>query len=426
MQLISWLLLCLLVVFISRRRISRFPLIGIFLYLAVPSVARGIFVGQGPPFHPATLFVIVALTYLLLTQFKYLIEIALGAFTRTLLLVLLVSHAFILTLAGTGAVGQLYNNLIGPVALLALVGVSLKVEGRNAATFLVRSFLLFASAQSALGLAQTLLARPLVYEAQYARFYWFSADRFSRALGTLDSALDLALLLVVAIPLANYIRRPLLRVLCVAIMLGGVFATQSRLGVLLAVIGVLYVALSGETARIRIATAIGLLVASVALALSRFGQDFMSRAQNAGGSTMRRSEATQYILDNIFNNFLIGKGLNSSYGLRSGGTLGSSLENGFAMYAYDFGWVAAVLLLAFLGAAFSSCLLRADWSPALSMIILIIMVAGYSSFMTQSASGAIMFFVVALIGRASTHGSDTAGVADGLTNLEIKRLASAS
>ncbi|KAD3515262.1 hypothetical protein GD627_13365 [Arthrobacter yangruifuii] len=371
--------------------------IGIVLFLAVPSVARSVIVGAGTPLHPATIFVLVASLWLCSTRFKEILEVAVTSLGNTIFITLLSLHSILLTFVGTGALGQLLNNLIGPLLLMGLVVLAVR-DGHSRVTLVfVRVVLGSALLQAAFAVVQVFLGRPILYEAQYARFYWFDSERFSRAVGTLDSALDLALLLVVAVPFTVYIRSNTLRVLAVGVLLAGVFATQSRLGVVLALIGVVYVVFAGDTLRTRLVSALGLLVCAGGLLMSRFGQGFLDRLQNASGSTIRRTEAIDYVFDNIFSKVLIGRGLNSSYELKMSGSLGSSLENGFAMYAFDFGWVPAAGILIFLLRVFVISFAKREWGSALVMFILITMQAGYSSFMTQSASGAIMFFLAGIL-----------------------------
>ena len=410
-QLLGWLAVCLLIVLFCRRNISLLASIGLIMYLAVPSVARGVFVGSGSPMHPATIFVVVAVFWVLLTKIQVLGATAVASIGRALLLLVLALHAILLTFIGTGSLGQLFNSLIGPMLLLGLVAASVTVGGREASLACAKVILVGALFQALLGLIQVVVGRPIFYESQYSKFYWFDSEEFSRALGTLDSALDLALLLVIAIPLTVFIQANVARIGAVALLLAGVFATQSRLGVVLALAGTLYVAMSGETLKARLVTALGVVTCGFGLLLSRFGQDFLERAGNATGSTMRRSEATDYIIDNVFNKFLIGGGFNSSFSLRSGGILGSSLENGFAMYAFDFGWLASAGILIVLSVISGRCLIKKVYHGAVSMLVMITMLAGYSSFMTQSASGAIMFFVAGVFAaaqssRVGSHESD--------------------
>lgn len=393
MFLLIWTVACVVVVCLFRGKPSTLAVISLLLYIGVPSVARSLLVGSGVSLHPSAIFVTIALAGIGLTRLKGVFDAILSHWSRVLLLIALAVHASLLTVLGTGSTGQLVNSLLGPIFLLVIALVAIREEGRAAGLLMLKSLVLIAVAEACLGLIQVSVGRPLIYESQYARFYWFNPERFHRALGTLDSALDLAMLLVITVPLTKLVQHRLLRTAIVIILLGGVLATQSRLGTLLATVGAVYVALSDGSAKVRLAMVMGLLGSSVALLASPFGQGFITRVQNAQGSTARRSEALAYITENIFDRTLIGEGFNSSYALRSGSTLGSSLENGFAMYAFDFGWLPAAALLVFFLSIMVVDALRKNWVHVIGMFAAITMVAGFSSIMTQSASGMLLMFI---------------------------------
>ena len=67
------------------------------------------------------------------------------------------------------------------------------------------------------------------------------------------------------------------------------------------------------------------------------------------------------------------------------------------MFAFDYGWIAAVTFLILLVSVVVSALRARLWTSALAMILLIIMISGYSSMMTQSASASILFLIAGLV-----------------------------
>ncbi|MER2133592.1 MAG: O-antigen ligase family protein [Arthrobacter sp.] len=397
MQTVVWLLVSALVIVWTQRRPSLLVTFVLITYLSVPSVARGIFVGAGVPLHPGTILALLALFFVSITRTRSLVKSVSPVGAKVFFLSLLVSHAAIVTLAGTGVVGLLMNVLVGPISLLILVLVAFHEEGRIAGDRIGKGMLFMAALQAILAIIQVTQKRTIFYEDQYPRFYWFSAERFSRGLGTLDSALDLSFLLVVAIPLCLLLRRISVRLALATLLTIGVFTTQSRMGVLLALLGLAFVVVRGGNFKVRFFAAVGMVVALGFILNSSFGKDFISRAENASGSTSRRMEALEFIVGNVFENAVIGGGLNSSYGLKQSSILGSSLENGWAMYAYDFGWVAALLYLLILVSVLVSGLLSHEWMSSTMLALAIIMVSGYSSIMTQGSSSVLTFLIAGLV-----------------------------
>ncbi|MDK1360189.1 hypothetical protein QNO00_07895 [Arthrobacter sp. zg-Y1219] len=397
MQALIWLLVSVLVVALTQRRTSMLVIVILITYLGVPSVARGIFVGTSMPLHPGTMLVLLGLFFILITRTRSVVRAVAPVGLLVFFFVLLASHAVIVTIAGTGVVGLLINIIIAPICLLILVLLAFHEEGRPAGNQIGMGLLLVAVCQAVLAAVQVTLKRTILYEDQFARFHWFSADRFSRGLGTLDSALDLSFLLVIAIPLCLLLRRASVRLIAATVLTVGVFTTQSRMGVVLALFALVFVIVKGQNAKVRILAATGMTVAMGFILSSSVGQNFLDRAQNASGSTSRRMEALEFIIENVFKNTVLGKGLNSSYGLRQSSILGSSLENGWAMYAYDFGWVAAGLYLVLLLSVIISGLRNGAWTASIMVALAVIMVSGYSSIMTQGASSVITFLIAGLV-----------------------------
>lgn len=407
MQTLVWLLFSTIVVVLTQRRTSTLVIITVITYLSVPSVARGIFVGSSVPLHPGTILVVLGLFFVLITRTPSVGRAVAPIGTRVFFLLLLATHAAIVTIAGTGVVGLLINIIVAPICLLILVQVAFQEEGRAAGSRIGRALLLMAVCQAVLAAVQVTLKRTVFYEDDFARFHWFSAERFSRGLGTLDSALDLSFLLVISIPLCLLLRNASLRLIAASVLTVGVFTTQSRMGVALSILALAFVIVKGQSVKARIVAGTGMTVALGFILSSSFGQNFLSRAQNASGSTSRRMEAFEFIVENVSNNALLGKGLNSSYGIRQSSILGSSLENGWAMYAYDFGWVAAGLYFVLLVSVVITGLCNRVWTMSLIAVLALIMVSGYSSIMTQGASSVLTFLIAGLVLGSSTLKTST-------------------
>jgi hypothetical protein len=131
-------------------------------------------------------------------------------------------------------------------------------------------------------------------------------------------------------------------------------------------------------------------------ALDRFGE--------AGSSSSdARSQAYDYQREHIADTAFIGNGFGASFGLADEDGLSSSLENGYAMFVYDFGLLGTAALVGIQVAAVLRR--RSSRLPGVRFagVLACAFCAGFSSFATNSAAGVLLWSVIALNSAGVVH-----------------------
>ena len=196
--------------------------------------------------------------------------------------------------------------------------------------------------------SRDLLAQP--YLDQYSsRFWWRIVEQANRQMGTIDHPLDLGLFIATAIPLLALLRRTWLTYLTLVVLVVGVTLTQSRIGLLGAACGVVFlIVTSALTTTRRIVLALGVVLAYFVMNAVGVFDAVSGRIADDAGSGDARRNAWSVILPDSIRFFPVGEGIQrvkpfveSQYGL------GTSPESALLGYLVGFG---VVLTLCFFGA----------------------------------------------------------------------------
>jgi hypothetical protein len=285
--------------------------------------------------------------------------------------------------------------ILAPMVFLLLFRSS-KSERSRGAVLLVA--LALGALESVLAVIQYAIKDPIVYAGDLERLWWFSLPEFTRGQGTLDSPLDLSLWLVVCVALLTFVQSSTIRYALSLLYFAGVLASGSRFGLIVGGAALLFAlgsgrrSLAGRLVVIAIGGAVGVLTV-----FSSFGLGVQERFADDDYSTASRLDAYNY-LSGASVRILSGRGYGSSYSLKSSGVLASSLENAYAMFVYDFGWVLGVLLIVSQSWLLLDGLRRgprgSSLSPRLAGLVAILVCFSYSSFETASAAGLVLWFAI--------------------------------
>ncbi|GAA0966608.1 hypothetical protein FFA01_24410 [Frigoribacterium faeni] len=321
------------------------------------------------------------------------------ATTVTIATILLLIAAVVSTLLGPGPryLPGIADSLVAPLVLFALV---MRDKDRSETwSQTVRNGLLgLAVFESFLALVQFGTGRVLFFETARQEFWWYTSNQFNRATGTLDSPLDLAMLLLVALPLAVMTRRSWVRITAMFILTAGIALTASRLAIGLSAAAWLFALLGtrlsiGKKASIAVAAVTSLIV----LLQTDLAQTALDRLGGSVASSEVRGTAVSYMLQNVSDFIFLGYGYSRGGSLRDAGVLASSIENAALSFAYDFGalptalWFLAMILLALVAWRVAE-----RRGLALALAFGLVMAVGYSSLSTRSAATPIFWTLVTL------------------------------
>lgn len=349
MQVVAWGIVCLLVAVATLRRPLALALGAMSLWVLVPGIAAPVVTGvsTGPlAVHPAALLVLVGALVQLIERPR---RIVAALAHRPEWSILLFTVAGVATAIGfysglgPDSFAAACNQVLGPLTLFLLLGAALLERPERLAT--VRTwFVVAATGEALLAIAQLALQSPILFSAQVAEQRFFRQN-LNRWMGTLDHPLILSFLLAVALFLLASYRRwyvilPLMLAMC-----GGVVVTQSRVGVIAAVVAVFYVAgrapLRGPAERVMLL--LPLALGAVVAVSSGVTEGIQARVVDDTGSTSARADALGYFLDHVNDFFWLGQGLNGSFAVSDNAGLGTSFESAALMYSIDIGIVATVL-----------------------------------------------------------------------------------
>lgn len=403
MQLAAWIGLCLIVSFALRRRTVVTITLIIGLRILVPSIASAVVVGHTPSslaFHPAVWLIGSTLAVSLLANGAALARTVARHIFLVLVLVLVVSVAALTTktsVSGHGIV-LLVDQVAAPVGLFILIVTTCRTDRRAFRT--IRNTLLgLAAASAALAIAQWLTNSVIFYGGYYVNYYWFLYRGFDRWMATLDHPLTLSLFLCLTAPLTVGLSRTWLRVGLLALSVTAVVITQSRTGVIvmgLTVVYVIFRSRAGSLAKAAMYSILG--ISTLALAVSPVSAGIMARFQNDTGSAAARAAAYQYFFDHWAQFFFTGDGVTSSYRIAQEAGLGTSLENSFLMYSIDIGIVFTSL---YFGSQLFIVLRGPGRSPvpglAVASVVALVLPHTYSALAAASAVGMLLWTVLGLV-----------------------------
>ena len=346
--------LMVVVALVLRTRPVIAVLVALTLWVALPAVAVPGLTGQpaGPlAIHPATWLVLAVFTVQLVFRPR-----PIGAAVARHPLLVLCGIIFVGGCVWTsqandsGGLKLLLDQILAPFLVFLVLVAYARVDQRT--ILLVRNTILgLAAAQAILTLVQARLGRMLLFEAQYATLPWFNPLKFDRWMGTADSPLILAFLLCVAAGLALGVRSVALRLGLLGLFLVSVLITQSRTGVGIICVVILYSVLRSRMAVwARALASLAVVAAGYVLVTSTLVVGFASRLADDTGSADARRRAISFIFANWAGYLFAGEGLTASYTVGRGAGLETSIESSILMYAVDVGWA---LTLVYFGAQFA-------------------------------------------------------------------------
>lgn len=415
-QLLIWIALSATVSIALARKPHRVALFGLAVWTLIPSVAGHLLTGSTLGFHPGTWSLLVGLIVVAGRAKSGASRAVTANLGSILTIVTFVVFGTLVSLAERNASSaQNFLNTFVSAFLIFLLVRCVASNDPDGIRRLTLGFVCLALVQVPLALAQFVTGDVLNFATERLAFYWFQPGTLVRAVGTLDSPLDLAFMLVVAIPLCAQIRRVPIRVAASMLLTMGIVLTQSRVGAALAVCGLLYLVARSKmsfTTRFVTTVVVATSVGYILLVPNPLTAGLFDRFEGSSESTGARQLATELFFDRIWQHSIVGTGFGSSGTFREQGALATSLENGFLMLAWDFG-VPAALVLGLLVVTIVVRGLRGKATTGTIAAAVIATVAGasYSGLATQSASLTIFLFLLGIavpetrMGRANLNAS---------------------
>lgn len=343
-QLLVWGLVCVAIALSCQKRPVLVLGIILSLRLMVPSTAGWLLIGnwQGSAaMHPATLLLIVWSAFALLSNPLAVIREWRKHWVVHALLSLAVVVAIVMAvlLSGPTSLFGLTNSLLAGILFFFCLRVT-ESSGTGAVAKIVRLLIILMTIQSVLVVIQWIVGTNVP---------WQSIAQLSpgtRPLGTFDSPLDLGLAAALTLPLLASVRRLLSRYVLLIVMLAAVVLSESRTPTIMAAIGAAYLIFSAfRTLRSFVAMGVVVSIGAVIFVNLPILNGLVERfTGDDGNSSAARSVATDFILTNLDSVLVFGNGWGSSYALK-GTFLETSLENGYAILAFDLGGIAVILLL---------------------------------------------------------------------------------
>lgn len=401
LRLAIWVVFCLVVVATQQTRPVVVLSAVVALRLLVPSTAGGLLLGNwegNAALHPATVLLVVYCVFGLRGQWSSVVaEVAprRGWYTG------LVVVAFLLVVqavvgSGPASLLGLTNAVLAPM-LLCFVARTSEQAVPGTLRRLAVAFLGVMLVVAAVVIVQVVLRSDLPWGLVSGQ--GTSGIAQFRPRGTLDSPLDLAFAAAVAIPLTSFIHRAPLRLVVALMLLSTVVLTASRAPTAVAVVGTVWVIARSTRSFAAVLTIVISGGAAVFMVLrTSLLSGLVERVTgDDGSSSSARGAAAQYIVEHIWDHTLIGGGWGAAWQLK-GEVLRTSLENSFAILAFDLGLVPVVV--------FVLVLLRPALDGSAPVGARLAVAAGlalgfcYSGFATMSAASTVLWLALALCGHA--------------------------
>ena len=295
-----------------------------------------------------------------------------------------------------GAAMSFWLNFIAAPVLVFVMCCDLSERYGGFYRILALGYVVVACAQSVLAflVSRDLVTQPF-HEQFTRRFWWRIVDEANRQMGTIDHPLDLGLFIATAIPLLALMRRTWLTYLALVVLAIGVTLTQSRIGLLGAAFGIIFLIVkSSATPSRRVILGAGVVGAYFALSAVGAFDAVSGRIADDSGSAEARRNAWGVLLPDAASFFPFGEGIQgvkpyvaSEYGLET------SPESAFLGYLVGFG---LVLALCFFAAVCWTVVdrLRADRSVNPGMASVLIALVSIQLFSSISTGGTISAYIV--------------------------------
>lgn len=399
MDIYIWLVACALFVLITSKR----PMVGLLasmlLWLCLPNVASPLLTGSGQPFdlHPASWLTIVQFgAFLSLSRPQW----RTGGKSKRFpwwfaAITLLMIFAVILnySVQGFQSISLVVNLMLAPMVWFLMAMLTVRND-RGLLPRFVLTFLVAATINAVVALLQFASKSVIFYVDYYSNEYWFSTD-LSRAIGLADSPVSLGMILVAAIPLLATFRRPSVRLSISIVFLLAAIATQSRVSVAMVAIGVFYVMFAGRFTVGRVVSLGAFVLAALVIMNGSLVNGLFARIQDDNNSAALRTEALEYF-GGIWESVIIsGFGAGTGVSLRTEGILESSLENGYLIYAYEFGIFFAVALLTVQVVLILRRPIRRNFGPGtFAASLVVINVFSFSSIGASGTMSFVMWFAI--------------------------------
>ncbi|QCR42503.1 hypothetical protein C1N91_02030 [Curtobacterium sp. SGAir0471] len=410
LRLAIWVVFCLVVVTTQQSRPVVTLSAVIALRLLVPSTAGGLLVGAwegNAALHPATILVIVHCVFGLRSQWS---SVAAEVPPRRGWYAGLVVVAFLLVVqavvgSGPTSLLGLTNAVLAPMLFCFVARTSERaVPGtlRRLAVVVIGVMLVVA----AVVVIQVVLRSDLPWGPVGGRGA-VGTGQF-RPRGTLDSPLDLGFAAAVAIPLASFVRRAPIRLVVALVLLSTVVLTASRAPTAVALAGTLWVVVRSTRSFVAVLTIVisGCAAVLVAVRTSLLSGLVERVTGDDGSSASARGAAARYIVEHIWDHTFIGGGWGAAWQLK-GAVLRTSLENSFAILAFDLGLIPVVVfVLVLLRPSFDR---SAPVGARLAVVVGVFLGFCYSGFATMSAASTVLWLAVALCGQWSARAAQESG-----------------
>ncbi|WIE61990.1 hypothetical protein DEI97_002305 [Curtobacterium sp. MCLR17_032] len=293
-----------------------------------------------------TVFIGVVASAQFATRTRTYLQDALDALPTTLA-ILTLGTAVVLTSSATGTSGEqqfLIDSLAPSAAGFALVRRAIS-DAPRAGTRLAQIFVAVVVVECIVALLIWSGALPQPFAAEYAaRYYWFDINDQSRALGTADSFLELAVVVLVAVALLRSIRRAAIIAPCAMLFIATLFATQARAALALSVVALVAMLVARRVPFVPAATiallSFALTIATL-LALPELGAGLSEKLRDDDGSSRARSIALTEGLPELTRYVLLGGGPENAVTTAVHLRLGTSFENPALMLGLCWGVLAS-------------------------------------------------------------------------------------
>lgn len=370
----------------------------VILRLTVPSQAGGLIIGDwegNEALHPATILLLVYAGVGVIARRDSLAkELSEHLGIYSCLLFVATAFVFVSTLeSGPTSLVGLTNVVLSPLILVLMARVE-EQSCPGSIRRLALAYLVTLACIAGLVLIQAALQSNLPWAFRIQNSYTSPGQGF-RPLGTFDSPLDLAFACTIGIPIAALIARPLIRFAAALAFLLAVVLSESRAPTAAAILGCLWLIFATVRSAKAILPVIGVLTIAGVIASTTTALDGLLARLNGqdGNSSSQRSIAFDYVRDNIAGSLIAGGGWGSAYELR-GTVLRTSLENSYAILAFDLG---AIFVLGLLLTQLRIVMFRGGLPGAqVSAILGILLAFLYSGLVIMSAASTALWLALAM------------------------------
>lgn len=405
--LFAWIGFCLVFSVVCLRRMHLVLAGVIAVRILVPGVAQNEVM---PGLHPSTYLFLV----FLVVQAAFMPRIfaqavrSAGAWTQVVLAV--ITAVMMTDVGNPGGAGLLDTTMFvlgivwAPFYVFVFMRFSIQRIPAAGLTFLA-TFVALALAEAALCQVQLATGRTIVWEEEFSKIAWLDTShaQLGSAIGTFGHGIQVGVFFAAVMPLLSFIPSLVFRYTVAAGILATVPLAFGRMGLILTIVGFLFLVTIGSRHFIRsiffgAAAVVALLMSIQGVA----GEKLLLKFADDNGSAALRVAAFDWFWTHT-DEFLVG-GYPGSRDLKGVGTLGSSLENGYFMVALSFG---ILVTLAFI--VFMLCVLlgqikvkeRQVWPGVVAAAMMMVSITGYSSIGANSIDLHVFWMVLAMASYVS-------------------------